>query len=265
MEENKKWFLGEYHKCFGITVIVLAGILCLFLLVRVAKDLKSYSYIGKDSVRNSITVNGKGDLYAKPDIATFSFSVTEENMDVSKASDAVNIKIADIIKNLKSNGVDEKDIKTTNYNIYPRYDYLNSQVYPYSGKQVLSAYVVTQSINIKVRDLTKTGKIVSDLGVLKVTDMSGLTFANDKYDDLVKQARDEAIVQARDEAKKLAKQLGVSLGDIVAFSEGGNSPIYYDRMYASDVMGKGVSATEAVLPTGENKITSNVSITYEIK
>ncbi|MFA5934911.1 MAG: SIMPL domain-containing protein [Candidatus Paceibacterota bacterium] len=265
MEENKKCcMLGEYHKCFGVTFIVLLGILCLFLLVKVGKDLKSYSYVGKDSVRNTITVSGKGELYTKPDLATFSFSITEESLDVSKASDALNTKMADIVENLKTDGIDEKDIKTTDYNIYPRYDYLSAQTYPYSGKQVLAAYVVTQGINIKIRDLSKAGKIISDLGTLQVTNMSGLTFTNDKYDDLVKQARDEAIVQARSEAKKLAKQLGVGLGDIVSFSEGANYPMYNtDRVYSASAMGK--DTTEAVIPTGENKITSNVSITYEIK
>jgi uncharacterized protein len=94
--------------------------------------------------------------------------------------------------------------------------------------------------------------------------MSGLTFTNDKYDDLVKQARDEAIVEARGEAKVLAKQLGVRLGDIVSFSEGANYPIYERGVYATaGAMSK--DSIEAVIPTGENKISSNVSVTYEIR
>ena len=101
------------------------------------------------------------------------------------------------------------------------------------------------------------------MGALGVTDMGGLNFTNDKYDDLVKQARDQAIVQARSEAKKLAKSLGVRLVKIVGYSEG-STPIYYDRMMSIAPTAMGKSA-EAVLPTGENKITSNVSITYEIK
>ena len=264
MEENKKCMCaGGYHKCFGITLMVFAGILCLFLLVKIGKDLKSYAYVGKSATTmNTIVVNGKGEIYVKPDLATVSFSVTQENLDVSKASDAVNTKMADVISNLKANGVDEKDIKTTTYNIYPRYNYLNSQVYPYNSNQVLAAYVVTQGVDIKIRDLSKVGKIISDLGTLKITDMSGLTFTNDKYDDLVKQARDQAIAQARDESSKLAKSLGVKLNKIVGYSEGGASPIYYNAMSAGVSM---KSAVDAVLPTGENKITSNVSITYEIR
>lgn len=248
----------KHHKCKKIFAIIMM-IAFVFILAK-AFDGRD----NKDSQKDTIVVNGKGELNVKPDIANISFSVLEENMDVAVASDAVNTKIAKIMESLKANGVQEKDIKTTGYNIYPRYDYLNAQTYPYGGKQVLAGYDVTQSIEIKIRDLSKAGKVVTDLGTLGVTDMSGLNFTNDKYDDLVKDARDEAIKQAREEAQKLAKSLGVKLVKIVGYSEGGNYPVYYDRMMTSAApMGKG--GAEAVIPTGENKITSNVSITYEIR
>lgn len=272
MEENKKSFLGEYHKCFGITALVLAGILCLFLLVKVVKDIKAYSYIGRDSVRNTISVSGKGEVYVKPDIATFSFSVTEEDLDVSKASNELNIKIADIVKNLKSNGVDEKDIKTTDYNIYPKYDYYKDGIkciYYCEGNKVLSGYVVTQGIQVKNRDLSKVGKILTDLATLKVTNMSGLTFSSDNYDELVKQAREEAIKEAKEEAKKLSKDLGVKLGKIVSYYDSGRSYPYYDgyesAVSAKAIYGMGETSVEATVPTGENKITSSITINYEIK
>lgn len=248
-----------HHKYKKILVAILALVLIFVVIKACDNDYR------KDIQKDTIVVSGKGEIAVKPDIANVSFSVMEENMDVSKATDAVNTKIAKIIEGLKANGIDEKDIKTTGYNIYPRYDYLNSQIYPYGGKQVLAGYNVTQSIQIKIRDLANAGKIVTDLGNQGVTDMSGLNFTNDKYDDLVKEARDEAIAQAREEAKKLAKSLGVRLGKIVGYSEGGNYPIYYDRA----VYGMGETAMKssapAVLPAGENKITANVSITYEIK
>lgn len=247
----------KHHKCKKIFAILIV-IALIFVFI------KACGYgDNRDIQKDTIVVSGKGELTVKPDIATVSFGVMEENMDVAKATDAVNTKIAKIVENLKANGVDEKDIKTTGYNIYPRYDYVSVQTYPYNGKQILAGYDVTQSIEIKIRDLAKAGKIITDLGTLNVTDMSGLNFTNDKHDELVKQARDQAIIQARSEAKKLAKALGVRLVKIVGYSEG-STPIYYDRMMsaAPTLMGKGA---EAVLPTGENKITSNVSITYEIR
>jgi len=249
---------GKWHKIIKIIILII-------IVIFVGKMICGDRYYDRNNIqKDTIVVSGKGELAVKPDIATVSFSVMEENMDVSKASDAVNTKIAKIVESLKSNGVDEKDIKTTGYNIYPRYDYTSVQTYPYNGKQVLAGYDVTQSISIKIRDLTKAGKIVSDLGTLGVTDMSGLNFTEDKYDDLVLQARDQAIADARVQATKLAKALGVRLVKIVSYSEGGNYPVYYSKAVSMDSAGS-VRSSEAVLPTGENKITSNISITYEIK
>jgi uncharacterized protein YggE len=264
MEPNKCMCAMCSHKCAGKIAMAIVIIISLFVVVKIVKDMKEFKYIGDNAVRNSITVAGKGELMVKPDVANISFSITAEDMDVSKASDVVNKKIAEVVANLKANGVSEKDIKTTDYNIYPRYDYLKDTSMYYSGKQVLAAYVVTQGIELKIRDLSKTGKIITELGKLKVTNMSGLTFTNDKYDDLVKQARETAIVQARAEAKKLAKSLDVDLGEIISFSDNNNSPTYYARDMMK-VSAAGMAPQEAVIPTGENKIVSNVSITYEIK
>lgn len=264
-EQNncKSWMHLEPGCTRGNCLKIALAILVIFIVVKACMGGR---YMKSSSVqKDTIVVSGKGEVTAKPDIATVSFGIVEESMDVSKASDALNTKMAKLIENLKANGIDEKDIKTTDYSIYPRYDYVNSASYPYGGKQVLAGYNVSQNVSLKIRDLSKAGKVVSDLGTLGVTNMSGLNFTNDKYDDLVKDARDQAITEARMEAKKLAKSLGVRLVKIVGYSEGGYTPYpTYARAEAAYGMG-GDSMKSAVLPTGENKITSNVSITYEIR
>lgn len=258
----------EWMKNHRIWKKIIVIVLAIIVIVGI---VKCFGWNGgdKNSEQDTIVVSGKGEVIVKPDIATVDFSVMQENLDVSKASDAVNAKITDIMNALKVDGVDEADIKTTDYSVYPRYNYVNqatpsSVIYP-GGTQVLAGYDVTESIEVKIRDLTKAGKIITDLGTLKVTDMSGLNFTNDKYDDLVKQARDAAIADARDQADKLAKALGVRLVKIVGYSENGNTPIYYAKADMVTMGANSVAAPSAVLPTGENKIDSNVSITYEIK
>ncbi len=260
MEQDYKGY-GREWKYKKVTKIVFA-ILIAFIIVK----MLSGGYNRADAQKDTIVVSGKGEIVTKPDLATVSFSVMEENIDVSKASDAVNTKIAKMTESLKTNGVDEKDIKTTGYNINPRYDYVNSATYPYGGRQVLAGYDVTQSIEVKIRDLSKAGKVITDLGSLGATNLYGPNFTNDNYDELVKQARDAAIADAKTEAKRLSKALGVRLVKIVAFSENGNYPIPYGMGggYGGPTLMKD-SAVPAVLPTGENKITSNVSITYEIR
>jgi hypothetical protein len=202
---------GKFHKIIKI-------VLLLVVLLFVGKCIFGRNeYNRNDIQKDTITVSGKGEIMVKPDIATISFSVLVENMDVAKAQSESADKINKIVAFFKLNKIDEKDIKTTNYSIYPRYDYLNSTVYPYTGKQTLAGYDVNQTIQVKVRDLTNAGKILAGVGALGVTDISGLTFGVDKEDTVKVQARDLAVSDARDQAKVLAKSLGVRLGKITSF------------------------------------------------
>jgi uncharacterized protein YggE len=103
------------------------------------------------------------------------------------------------------------------------------------------------------------------LGTLGVSDLNGPNFSIDNEDALKAQARKEAIDDAQTKAKALAKDLGVSLGRIANFSESGNypTPMYYAK--DARVSSAGLEAAPAQIPKGENTITSDVTITYEIR
>ncbi len=244
---NRTW------KLIGVVVLILI----LVKMIGGGPDWK-----GGDKITSMITVSGKGEVIVKPDIATISFGVTAENLDVAKAQEESATKINKIIDFLKTSGVEEKDIKTVNYSVYPRYDYVNSKTYPYNGKQVLAGYTVSQSVEVKIREIKNAGAILSGVGEFGVTDVGGLNFSVDKYDEEQNKARTAAIKDARAQAEVLAKSLGVKLVRITSFSENGNYPMYYAKEMSA--MGGDMMVAPQV-PTGENKITSNVSITYEIR
>lgn len=245
--------------------VILGIVLVIFVAAKTISELKSMSYIGKSvNAANVITVSGKGEVFATPDIATFSFSVTQEAANVGDAQANATEKTNKILASIKAAGVEDKDIKTSSYNIYPRYEYLNAGPYS-SGTQRLAAYVVSQSVQVKVRKLEDAGKILSDIGSLGATDVSGLSFSVDKQDDFARDARNLAIKDARDQAAVLAHALGVDLGSITTFYESSPSQPY-PMYYAKDMMASSVRVEAAPsLPAGESKITSNVTITYEIK
>ncbi|KND50720.1 MAG: hypothetical protein AB198_01300 [Parcubacteria bacterium C7867-003] len=254
------------------TVILLA----VFLGVQVLTSLKNLSYIGKGVYpSNVIAVNGTGEVLAVPDIASFSFSVVEEGKTVKQAQDKATQKINSILEAVKGMGIEDKDIKTTGYNSYPKYDYQQTvctMQYPSycpPGKQVLTGYEVSQSITVKVRNTEKAGDVLTKVGELGAGNISGLDFVVDDLEAVKAEAREKAVADAKAKAKVLAKTLGVRLDTVVNFYESGDfqPPV----MYAMDskVMGMG-AANEASrvapsIPTGENKIVSNVTITYEVK
>jgi len=256
---------------FKKPVMLVAGVLSLFLLVQAFAGIKGLRYIGGQNMTGTISVSGKGEVVAVPDIATFSFSVSEEASVVADAQKRATDKINSILKFLTENGVEEKDIKTTSYNIYPRYEYAGDKYGQYgTGKRTLAAYVVSQSVEVKVREISEAGKLLTGVGEFGGSDVSGLSFSVDKYDELMKEAREKAIAEARENADKLADDLGVNLVRVISYYDQGPAyPMYYGKdavMSAAYGMGGDMRVESAPqLPAGENKIISNVSVTYEIR
>lgn len=254
-------------------------LLAVFLGVQVLSSLKNLSYIGKGVYpSNVISVNGTGEVMAVPDVASFSFSVVEEGKTVKDAQDKATKKINSILDAVRGMGIEDKDIQTTGYYSYPKYEYSQTvctMQYPNycpPGKQVLNGYEVSQSVTVKVRDTEKAGDALTKVGELGAGNISGLDFVVDDIEDKRAEAREKAIADAKAKAEVLADSLGVNLSKVVNFYENGDGgyPVMYRAEAAMDskVMGMGgtaVSSPAPSLPTGENKIVSNVSITYEIR
>lgn len=259
---------SRLFKSAGMLMIVVA----IFFLVKIVSEVKGLRFIGGGSTAsNTIAFEGKGEVFAAPDIATISFTIREEAKEMKDAQTKVTTKETAALAFLDKSGIAKKDIKTENYTSYPKYDY-GTPCYSYSSypcrtdSPKITGYEVSEYVSIKIRDLTKAGEIVKGIGAVGVSDMSGPNFAVEKEDALKEEARKMAIEDAKDKAESLARDLGVRLVRIVDFSEGGDYAIYN---YASKDMMMAGSAPEAspapALPTGENKITSNVTITYEIR
>lgn len=249
------------------TVLVLAG---LYLASLVVTEVRTAANVGRPPIQNQISVSGKGDAYAIPDIAQVSFDVSHEAKTVSAAQEDVTKRANDIIAYLKESGIKEADIKTTNYQIYPRYEYNNRPCYDAatcSDNRYFVGYSVTSSFSVKIRKVEDAGKILAEIGNRKVTNLSGLSFTVEDENATKAAARKNAIEDAKRKAEVLARDLGVSLGDLIGFSEGGSYyPVYYSKsaMMDSAVGMGGGNAPAPELPTGESKTTAEVTLTYEI-
>jgi uncharacterized protein YggE len=252
---------------------VALALLALFLLAATIYAFKSIRYIGSGvSASNTISVSGDGEVFAVPDTATFSVTIQERAKDVTTAQTAATKKNNDIIAYLKDAGVEEKDIQTADYNVNPQYEYSNGACtsgYCQPGKQTLIGFEVTQTLSVKVKDTDKAGDLLSGVGSRGASSVSGLSFTIDDQEQLEADARDKAIADAKTKADKLAASLGVSIVRVVGFSENSYQPYAYGRggMAFDGVANqtKMESAPSPELPVGQNKITSNVNITYEIR
>lgn len=245
----------------GIAIIIA-------ILVVAGSAWKYVRYFGQSiepSSFRSFAVTGEGKVVAIPDVAQFSFSViTEGGKDITKLQKENTDKVNRAISFVKSNGVEAKDIKTSGYNLSPRYQNYSC---PREGgvcpAPEIVGYTITQTVEVKVRDFGKVGEILGGVVENGANSVSQLNFTIDDPTTVQNDAREEAIVKAKNKARSIAKAGGFSLGRLLSIDEG-YSPVPY---YRSDV-GYGALLEKAVTPTiepGSEDVTVNVTLRYEIR
>jgi hypothetical protein len=287
LEENRKSF---FKMLFVLTVILVA-----YFVVKICYEIKKTSLLGESATPATISFSGHGEVTAVPDIANVYFTISKTAATVKDAQAGVATIEKNSLDILKAKGVADVDIKTADASFYPNYEYQNAvcptpapiplsaqgvvsgsgssassaiigtPIYCPSGKQVLKGYTASESITVKVRNTDSVGDLMQALGTTGISNLSGPNFTIDNQDALVAQARKLAIDNAKAKAQALVKDLGVSLGKISSFNDSGNN---YPVMYAQNAMVSGAlapKAAPAVIPAGQNTITSDVTITYEIK
>ena len=268
-ERTADKIIAATHWPRAVATIAL-GALALFLVLGAVSELKSYRFIGSGvAATNTISVSGEGVSYAVPDTATFSVTIQETAATVKPAQDKATAKSNAVITYLKGAGVAEKDIQTADYSVNPQYEWRTQACpagsYCPGGKQTLTGYQVSQTLSVKVRDTAKAGDLLAGVGSRGASQVSGLNFEVGDKNAVEADARDKAIADAKAKAAVLAKSLGVSLVRIVGFSEGGGGPIYYAKASGAMAMDAAVAPPSPEIPVGQNKITSDISLTYEIQ
>lgn len=252
-------------KAGGLFLIIVS----VYFVIRIASEFKNY---GANKETSMITLSGHGEVQAVPDIASVYFTISKDAKTVKEAQDMVAKIEKSVLDVLKKNGVAEKDIKTDNASFYPKYEYkydtklVPCNEYgcpPQNGKNIIVGYTASESITVKVRNTDDAGKIMQGLGETGVSNLNGPNFMIDDEDALKAEARKKAIDDAKEKAKVLAKDLGVRLVRVTNFSENGGYA--YPVMYGKDMMNASAESAPASLPKGENTISSDVSITYEIR
>ncbi len=266
-------FEGPRGDKLRLAVLTAVILLAVFLGIKALGELMGLRYVGAGVMpANTISISGYGEAVAVPDIATFTFSVVSEKSTVAAAQDEATTKINAITAYLKDAGVAEKDIQTSGYSVYPQYDWVQQActtngICP-PGKQVLRGYEVRQTTTVKVRDTAKAGDLLTGVGGKGATEVSGLNFTFDDPDAVEAEARNEAIADAKAKADELARSLGVTIVRVVSFNENGGgypSPMYYSKDTALGMGGAEEVRSAPAISTGENKVISNVSVTYEIR
>ena len=222
-----------------------------------------FSVNSVSSVKESMfSVQGTGEVTAIPDTALLSLGVSKNASTVQNAQDQVNKIITQITTDMKNLGIEEKNIKTTNYSVNPNYDYTG-------GSQRINGYIVNADVQVRIKPIDKANQAIDLATKAGATNVGNIQFVIDeaKQKELEEEARKLAIEEAKTKAQSISKVSGIRLGRLVDVQENGSGyqpPVMYNTaLKVEDARGSAEAVPPTELNPGENKVTSNVTLSYE--
>lgn len=214
----------------------------------------------------TFAVDGEVKMETATDIATFRVSVvTEGGSDVSDIQKKNIEKMNTINAFLQEQGVEKKDLQTSQYTLSPRYSYAQCDGRSVCPPPAIVGYTLTQSLTVKVRNLEPLGNILSGIVEQGANTVSEVSFAVDDDEDARQKARTEAMKKAQKKAREIAKTGNFRLGKLVSlYEDQGMSPVYSgDRGMGGEVLME--KAVAPVIESGTESDTVRMILTYEIK
>src|SRR5450759_1350076 len=206
---------------------------------------------------HTISVSGLGRVTTVPDVADVQVGVTLSRAKVRDAQAAAATAMAAVLAALRTAGVADKDIQTTQLSLQPVYDYSSSGTPPR-----LTGYQIVNSVKATVRKLDTLSDVIDGALAAGATSLDGITFRVDDPSAAEAQARGAAMKNARAKADALAKAAGVSITGVSSISEqSGSVPVPVPYAAAPAALDKAASTPVQVCT---NEVDVSVSVVYLI-
>lgn len=210
--------------------------------------------IASDSTLLSISAEAK--VTRTPDIATLSTGVVTQATDANAALRQNTEQMTKVVAAIKAAGIAERDVQTTGISINPQYRYVENQL------PTITGYQASNTLNVKVRDIAKLGKVLDTLVAVGANQVNGPSFEIDNPDEAYDEARIAAIKKAQSRAELYAKTLGLRVRRVVSINEGGGNapPLPMPTMLRMQAM----EASDTPMAPGESALSSTINVVFEL-
>ena len=238
-----------------------AGLFALSLALACAVPLAAGAQENAKPREATIVVTGEGSAEMAPDMALIDLGVVKDAKTAREALDANNKAMAEILSALKEAGIAARDLQTSGFMINPQYQYPQNSTGE-NPPPVLTGFQVTNTVTLRVRDLSKLGEILDKAVTLGANQSGGIRFTNDKPDTAVSAARKKAVENAVTKARELTEAAGVGLGRVLEISETSYraEPVPMMRAMAKDYAEGGA----VPVATGESSYSVTVNVTFAL-
>lgn len=209
-----------------------------------------------------ISVSGEGDASIAPDMAHLTLAVVRNAETAEKALGANSAAMKEVIAALKAGGIGDRDLQTSDFSIYPQYRHHEPKNGVVKPPEIIG-YEVSNTLSLKVRDLTKLGAIIDQSVKLGVNQGGQISFSNDDPEGAMTEARKSAMAKAMAKARTLTEAAGVKLGRVLTINENAQRPMPPQPMVR---MAMAKEASDAVpVASGENTYRVTVNVTFALE
>lgn len=205
-----------------------------------------------------LSISATGEASRTPDIATMSTGVVTQAADANAAMRDNAVQMDRMMAALRTAGIAARDIQTSGINLNPQYKYAENM------PPVIVGYQASNTVNVKVRELAKLGRVLDALVAQGANQINGPSFGIDKPEAAFEEARLAAVKKAQAQAQTYANALGLQVKRIISISEGGASlprPVPMMRMMAAADAGY---AKETSVAPGESSVSVSVEMVFEL-
>lgn len=231
---------------FGLAIVAMGALL-------------SMAPLHAEGVDRFVTVSGLGEVSAAPDMARVNVGVVTEDKTAAKAVAKNSTQMSGVFGLLRSLGIEDKDVQTSNFSVQPKYETYESNR---QRKDRIVGYRVFNQVRVKVRDLDDLGKVLDRvLTEGEANQLNGISFHISNPEPLLDQARRNAMDDAKRKANLYADQGGVTLGQILSIQEfGSHRPQAPQVAYAM----KERASADVPVARGEQSLSTSVSVTFAL-
>jgi uncharacterized protein YggE len=206
---------------------------------------------------SGIVVTGEGSVTVKPDLAKVTLGVEVTNSSANGAQRDAASKMDAVMSQLKSQGIEDKDIQTVRFDLQPNYDYSTQP-------PVLKGYRATNLVVVTVRDVSKVGGLLDAVVSSGATRLQGISFSVSDPTAAGAQGREEAMKDARAKADQLAQLAGVSVGQPISIEETTSAPPTPVEIRPAAAPSLAAAPQTPISP-GTQEIHTTVRVVYSIK
>lgn len=247
----------EYKPLLILSGLVLV-MLALFLGFKTWLTFREATQVGKPvPYEYTVSIEGIGEAKVKPDVSQISFTVESQKPTLEEAQKDNTGRMNTLLEQLIALGVEKKDLQTSSYNSY------ENKVYDNTGLNYKSyGWVVSQSVEVTIRDLEKISSVLALLGQNNASNITGPNFSTENDQVAVNEAREKALADAKQKANMIAKELGMDLGSPTSYSEWKDESSYHGYTAKAEMLD---ASAEPTVEPGENTFKLHVTISYIIK